>query len=532
MSQQGATRFMSRRELLMLIGAAAGSTATFRAMAEMGLTPASDYTGPIKLEGSPKGASVLILGAGLAGMVAAYELRKVGYKVTVLEYNNRPGGRNWSLRGGDEYTELGGFKQKVEFDEGLYLNPGPWRIPYHHFALLDYCKRFKVALEPFTQVNYNAFVHSRNHFGGAPQRYREVQADFHGHVAELLAKASQTGALDEQVTAEDREKLLEGLRDWGALDRDFRYSPSPASSDRRGFARPPGGGVDGKPIDSTNIMSLSDMLDAQSWRAISQGQAFDMQTTMFQPIGGMGRVGEAFGREVGDLIRYNCKVTAIKQTAHKVSATYEDVTKDGESQTVEADYCLCTIPLSILSQIDVQCSPEMKAAIAAVPYASSVKVGLQFKRRFWEEDEHIYGGISYTDLPIQLIGYPCTDYHKPGKGVVLGAYVWGANSFEFTAMSPQERVRRAVEFGGMVHPQYQAEFDNGVAVAWHRVPWTLGCLGSWTDETREQHYQNLVKMDGRLLLAGEHASYLPGWQEGALLSSLDAITRLHARVVA
>ena len=48
----------------------------------------------------------------------------------------------------------------------------------------------------------------------------------------------------------------------------------------------------------------------------------------------------------------------------------------------------------------------MKAAIAAVPYASVVKTGLQFRRRFWEEDEHIFGGISYTDLPIRQISYP------------------------------------------------------------------------------------------------------------------------------
>ena len=107
------------------------------------------------------GTSVLILGAGMAGMCAAYELRKAGYQVQILEYNDRPGGRNWSLYGGDTYTELGGFTQKVQFAPGLYLNPGPWRMPHHHYALLDYCKRLKVALEPFTQVNYAAYVHSR-----------------------------------------------------------------------------------------------------------------------------------------------------------------------------------------------------------------------------------------------------------------------------------------------------------------------------------------------------------------------------------
>jgi monoamine oxidase len=174
----------------------------------------------------------------------------------------------------------------------------------------------------------------------------------------------------------------------------------------------------------------------------------------------------------------------------------------------------------------------MKAAIDAVPYASAVKFGLQFSRRFWEEDEHIFGGISYTDLPIRQIAYPNSDFNRSGRGVLLGAYIFeGANAYEFTAMPPAERVAGAVAFGAKLHPQYLAEFENGVAVAWHRVPFTLGCAGGWTEQAREQHYDNLCEIDGRIVLAGEHASYIPAWQEGAILSSLDAIKRLHDRVV-
>src|SRR3981081_2116067 len=102
---------ISRRDLLSLIGAVAGSAAMVRAMTALGFASESGYTGPIKLGGDPEGASVLILGAGLAGMTAALELRKAGYKVQVLEFNSRPGGRNWTLRGGDSFTALGGFQQ-------------------------------------------------------------------------------------------------------------------------------------------------------------------------------------------------------------------------------------------------------------------------------------------------------------------------------------------------------------------------------------------------------------------------------------
>ena len=112
------------------------------------------------------------------------------------------------------------------------------------------------------------------------------------------------------------------------------------------------------------------------------------------------------------------------------------------------------------------------------------------------------------------------------------AYIWGPNAYEFTAQPPAMRVQLALELGAQIHPQYTKEFDSGVAVAWHRVPWTLGCFANWSDEAREQHYRNLCQIDGRLLLAGEHASMLPAWQEGAVLSALDAITRLHQRIQA
>src|SRR5271169_5283789 len=207
-----------RRDLLSLIGAVAGSAAMYHAMTSLGFASESPYQGPIRLQGDPKGASVLILGAGLAGMTAALELRKAGYKVQILEFNNRAGGRNWTLRGGDSCTELGGFRQACEFESGLYFNPGPWRIPYHHRALLDYCKRLGVALEPFLQINFNTYLHAQNAFGGKPQRYRHVIADFNGYVCELLAKAANQDKLDAAVTKEDKEILLEALRGWGALD--------------------------------------------------------------------------------------------------------------------------------------------------------------------------------------------------------------------------------------------------------------------------------------------------------------------------
>ena len=99
-------------------------------------------------------------------------------------------------------------------------------------------------------------------------------------------------------------------------------------------------------------------------------------------------------------------------------------------------------------------------------------------------------------------------------------------------MTPKERLEKVLELDEMVHPQCRAEFETGVSVAWHRVPWTNGCYGMWTEQTRAAHYDNLCQIDGRILLAGEHASFIPAWLEGAILSALDASERLHKRVLA
>ncbi len=519
---------MSRRELLSMIGKVAGGSAMYTAMSALGFAAESTFTGRINLEGAPKGTTILVLGAGVAGLVAAFELRNAGYNVKVLEYNNRAGGRAWTIRGGDEYTELGGATQRCEFDKGLYLNPGPWRIPYHHYGILDYAKRFNVPLEPFIQVNYNAYLHSKKAYGGVPQRYRHVQADYQGHVAELLSKAVNKNALDGPVSSEDKQKLLASLRNWGALDKDYRYVAGFESSSRRGFEVPPGGGLMPKPVPSKPL-DPSQLLQSGLWAYLSQGTDETHHSAIFQPVGGMDQIAQAIYRQVADLVQFNAKVTKIEQGERGVTVSYTDGSGNNLQQA-KADWCVCTIPLSILSQIEVSASAAMQEAIQAVPYEASVKIGLQFKRRFWEQDESIYGGISYTDLPIQLVSYPSTGYGSAGKGVMLGAYIWGPNAYEFTSLDPKERVRLAVHYGAKIHPQYLQEFESGVAVGWHRVPFTNGCFGNWSEKARDTHYQNLCQIDGRLVLAGEHASLIPAWQEGAVLSAHDAITRLHAKI--
>lgn len=520
----------TRRDLLAMIGKLGGGAALYQAMTALGHAAESQFTGPPQLSGAKPGASVLVLGAGLAGMLAAYELTKAGYKVQILEAQTRAGGRNMTLRGGDTVTELGSV-QKVGFAPGNYFNPGPWRIPYHHRTVLHYCKQFGVVLEPFMQSNHNTFVHRKAAFGGKPQRFRDLTIDWKGHVSELLGKALNAGALDQAVTKEDKAVLLEALRSWGVLDKNMAYSKSVKLGEQRGWERPPGGGVNGAPIPN-DPFSLSDTLDSQIWGPLGFFAEHVMQTNMFQPKGGMDHIGKAFQARVGKLIRYGTRVSKIAQDERGVTASWTDA-KTGAAGETRADWMVCTIPATILGQIDLQVSDAKKAAIKALPYENSVKIGLEMRRRFWETEDAIYGGTSFTDQAIGLISYPSHGCFSDGPAVLLGAYPFGVGSYILAGMTPEKRIAAALEQGAVLHPaHYKAEFLSGATVAWSRMPWILGCCAKWSEESRAAHYQDLVAMDGRIVLAGEHCSYYGCWQEGALLSALDAITRLHQRASA
>ncbi len=518
----------SRRRFLQMVGGVGGASAVYATMQAMGLLhpPVSAQT-PDLPRGSGSGQSVVIIGAGLAGLTAAYELSEAGYACTVLEARDRAGGRTWTVRAGDSIAE-DDSSQTCGFETGadFYFNTGPARIPYHHSNLLGYCKKFGVSLQTFVNDNRAAYFHNDEAFGGQRILNRQVTHAVRGYLAELLAKAININALDEAISADDKEQLLSMVRGFGDLNSDFEYT----GSSRAGYAVSPGAAAQSGELSPK--LDMTELLKSDFWGfKLHFPEGWHQAATMLEPVGGMDQIAAGFVRQIGDQIIYNAPVREIRKTPEGVLILYESA---GETQQLEADYAIVTVPLSVLAGIPNDFSPAHQAAMAEVSYVKAVKIAFQAKRRFWEEDDNIYGGISWTDRDITQIWYPSSGFHQD-KGIIVGAYIWSNDIGERVgSLSLQDRLEQALEDGQNLHPGYRShlEIETGLSVAWHKIPHSQGGWASWSSEARAEAYPILNEPDDRLILAGEHLSYLTGWQEGAILSAHEAVRHISARTVA
>jgi monoamine oxidase len=522
----------NRRKLLKLVGRAGGVAAVYSTMKALNLldSPAKAIESPKLTANEGKGIKVAILGAGIAGMTAAYELGLAGYDCTILEASDRAGGRCWTIRAGTEIEELVS-KQTCPFDssEHLYFNPGPARIPHHHQGILNYCQEFGVPLQVFVNENRATYFQDAQAFGGQAILNRRVVNDSRGYMAELLAKAINQKALDTEIQAEDRERLLEFVSSYGNLSQDYRYE----GTERAGYSSPPGAAL--TPGKLYEQRDFSELLKSDFWGyKLHFGEGYTHPTTMLEPVGGMDRIATAFTSRVGDRIKYNAVVKQMRQTVNGVSVVYQE-RETGQQQELTADYAICTFPLPVLEKIKTDFSPQLKQAIAkGTNYTNAVKVGFQAEQRFWEQKDHIYGGISWTEEDITQIWYPSSGFHQE-KGIIVGAYIWDNSISEpWGKMMPAQRLEKAIANGAKVHPNYREVITPamGITIAWEKMPYSLGAWADWEEEDRDHAYRILNQVEGPIYLAGEHLSYLTGWQEGAVLSAYQALAKITAKVKA
>jgi monoamine oxidase len=476
------------------------------------------------LPGLSQSQHILILGAGLAGLTAAYELQKLGYRCTILEARNRPGGRCWSIRKGARHTETGQPEQQAAFDEGLYFNAGPSRIPHHHQLTMQYCKELAVPLQVYNNVNENSYYFSegKGPLSNKKVRSREIHNDVRGHLSELLAKAVDKQQVDTTLSREDAQKVVEYLRAEGGLDIDKLYK----ASARRGYMEAPGAGEKaGRIADPHTLAAIvgSGLLDPDFYNVAEY--TYELQMTMFQAVGGMDMIAKALEKKLASPVQFNAVVTTIRNTEKGVTVNYKTAAGD---KSLQADACICTIPLPVLSNIEHNFASDVSRTIDYASYIKTGKIGLQFKRRFWEEDEQIYGGITHTNNELTQLFYPSNDYMGK-KGVLIGYYNFNEKARQVGELSFQQREQLALQKGKLIHPQYDQEFEKSFSVSWHKTQYNLGGWAVYSGEERQTLYRALLKPDKQVYFAGEHTTYLNSWMAGAFESARVAVTAVHGR---
>lgn len=508
----------SRRAFLHAMGRAGGYSAVFLSMKALGLLsmPQAFAGVPELPPGSGNGKSIVILGAGIAGLTAGYELIKAGYSVTVLEARDRVGGRVWSIRCGTKILQQGRADQLCQFDDGLYMNAGAARLPTEHHGIFHYAREFHVPLEVMVNVNRSAAVDAN----GTLVAQRQAVNDTRGHIAELLSKSLDRGALDGDLSLADKDMLRAYLTDWGALGGDGKYT----GSDRSGYSALPGGYENpGKVLDP---LTLDQLMTHGEWGepALFE-ETFDQQAPMFQPVGGMDRIAYAVFGQIKDHVRLNTPVKGVHTTASGVTVTLMS------GKPVMADYCLCTLPANYTAKLDNNFSMAKNASLRAANYVPSAKVAWEAPR-FWEE-EGIYGGLAWTGEPNTMVWYPSGGWNS-AKGILMGAYSYGQrpNSQAFTHMPHDQRFAISRAVIERMHPGKSQLLGKPVTVAWNETQYSGGVGCAWSDEQRKTDYHELCRPEGRVFFAGEHLSYVPFWQEGAILSGYEAIKLLRTRTAA
>jgi monoamine oxidase len=514
----------TRRDFLSKVGLAGGYGATFTAMRALGLLPdvparASEVDLPVD---AGKGLKVVILGGGIAGLVSAYELGKAGFHCTVLEARDRPGGRNWTIRNGTTVEFIDGTKQTADYaSPDSYFNAGPARLPSIHKTILGYCREFDVALEVFVNTNRSSLMQSTKAFGGKPVEQRQVINDTRGHIAELLAKCVNQGALDHELTQDDRDRLLDMLRSFGDLRTSYDYQ----GSSRAGVARLAGAG------DVTETLrpglDLHSLLDSNLWTNTTHEETFDMQATMFQPVGGMDHIPYAFAKRLGKVVQYRSIVKEIRKSEGGVKVVYSH---QGNEKSITADYCICALPLVILKSIPNDFSPPVKQAIADVHYMASYKMSWE-SRRFWETEYNIYGGISWLQGgPIGMVWYPSGKMLQSDMGVLLSGY--GPQSLPAFDQLPGMDAKFAASRAAVetLHPGHGQDLRSPMFVAWDKIPYNQGSWISSFGDYYSGPYRALLEPDDRIYFAGDHCSHVVAWQEGAALSAHRTIKMIGERV--
>jgi len=451
-------------------------------------------------DGKPK--KVIIVGAGLAGLSAGYELKRTGHTPVILEAQQRVGGRVYTLR--------------EPFTEGLYAEVGAMRIPRAHSLTMEYVKKFGLKTSDFTMDNPNAYYY----IGGT--KVRAVDARANPVLMGFEVSENEIGKTSGQMYEEALKPLMKMLE----TDGDNAWDEIVAKYDQystREFLEL-NGWSEGM-IEMFGLLAKQESVMNSSFLELFREDSGNYYTNMIEIQGGTDRLPYAFLPGLKDNIRFGAKMTAMDQSPDNVTIYYQ--TQAGKfSET--GDYAIVTVPFPVLRHVEVlkPFSRAKNRAIRQLHYDASAKILFQCKRRFWEEDEGIFGGGTMTDLPIRNLYYP--DHgRETGRGVILASYTWSEDAQRWGSLKPDDRIVQALDDVAEIHPQISQEFEVGTSWMWHDDEYAGGAFALFDPGQQTLLHDEIIKPEGRIHFAGEHASLYHAWIQGAFESGLRAAVAIH-----
>ncbi|KDE49384.1 amine oxidase [Geobacillus sp. CAMR12739] len=449
---------------------------------------------------------IVIIGAGMAGLVAASLLKQAGHRITILEASERVGGRIYTLRS--------------NFRDDQYLEAGAMRIPHTHQLTLEYIKKFNLPLYPFI----NSTPRDILYFRGVKARLGEyerhpdlfgfpVAPHERGKTAPQLLQMAIRPVI--QFIEQNPEKhwpiVIEQL-DRYSLDAYLRYNPF------------------GLPLSVGAIDMIKAVLSLEGFPELSFLEMLRELMVLFTPnirfyeiVGGNDRLPKAFLPQLKDEILFSHKVQKIVQ--HENGVTIHAIhTKILQPFQITADRVIVTIPFSILQFVDIEprhsFSENKWKAIRELHYAGSTKTGIQFKTRFWEK-EGMFGGKTVSDLPITYTQYPSQGIGTKGPGVVLASYTWEDDTIPWDSLGDEERLEYTLKNLAVIHgKQVYREFETGTSHSWVRYPYSGGAFTMMKPNQVTELSPYIATPEGRVHFAGEHASTHHGWIQGAIESGI------------
>jgi monoamine oxidase len=500
--------------------------------------------------GSFKGVRVGVLGGGLAGLAAAYELRKMGFDITVFDaLTDRVGGRVYTYR-------FGG-------DPGLIGEFGPMRIPVSHETVWHYLRRFELKTYPFIQVNPFGFAYLketrvRNDRNGENVRAhiypkydlkpRERAASWR----ELLFQGLDSHLL--RATMRERIEILEVKERYAAQTLEWINRSSIAMMQNAGLSQ-----------GAINLVSnFSPLLEGNLYSSFIDfiQENYPADTSYLYAVeGGTSRLPEAFYKTFFDpnpypelpdgapgrvLYRPGCLIRGIYSSGGGGSVTLRYQRLDTRETAAEPfDYVVCAIPFSTLRNVELAplfSSLKMRA-VREVNYTPSQKTLLLCSSRFWEA-QGIVGGPSLTDLPIGSVWYP-SDHTRllrdsadlPGSigrvptgepGVIIGAFNFNLDTTRLLNLPDDillDEIKREL---AAVHGLPIQELDRVIAdakyVNWNQEPTFRGAISFFMPEQKRlfAYASAQPEFGGRVFFAGEHISAVHRWMQGALQTGMQA----------